>query len=112
MAAELDDIEVTSVQTKAKPMAQAKKRKARIVVSLDSPPSTSTSSSSSSLSLDAVLVADAALGYMPGVSFASVYAGQLAMRRELDRTVSHAGSMQLQLDALNVEVSHLKRRRL
>jgi hypothetical protein len=85
-------------------------QRTRIVVSLD-PPS-STSSSSDSLSWDAVMAADAALGPMPGVSFASVYAGQLAMKRELDRTVEHTRSMQLQIDALNIEVSHLKRRRL
>ncbi len=78
----------------------------RNVVSLD------TSSSIGSLSWEAVLAADAALGPMPGVSFASIYAGQLALKRELDRTVSHTQSMQLQIDALNVEVSHLKRRRL
>ena len=87
-------------------------RRTRIVVSLDPPPSASTSSSSDSLSLEAVLAADAALGYMPGVSFASIYAEQMAMKRELDRTVSHTRSMQLQIDALNVEVSHMKRRRL
>ena len=110
MAAELDDIEVTSVQAKAKPMAQAKKRKTRIVVSLDPP--TPPSSSSDSLSWDAVLAADAALGPMPGVSFASIYAGQLHMKRELDLMVSHTSSMQLQLDALNVEMAHIKRRRL
>ncbi len=85
-------------------------QKTRIVVSLD-PPS-STSSSSDSLSWDAVMAADAALGPMPGVSFASVYAGQLAIKRELERTVEHTRSMQLQIDALNIEVSHLKRRRL
>ena len=85
-------------------------QRTRIVVSLD-PPS-STSSSSDSLSWDAVMAADAALGPMPGVSFASVYAGQLAIKRELERTVEHTRSMQLQIDALNIEVSHLKRRRL
>ncbi len=87
-------------------------RRTRIVVSLDPPPSASTSSSSDSLSLEAVLAADAALGFMPGVSFASIYAGQMAIKRELDRTVSHTHSMQLQIDTLNVELSHLKRRRL
>ncbi len=92
--------------------AMAETRKTRIVVSLDPPPSASTSSSSDSLSLEVVLAADAALGYMPGVSFASIYAEQMAIKRELDRTVSHTHGMQLQIDALNVEVAHLKRRRL
>ena len=78
----------------------------RNVVSLDS------SSSSGSLSWEAVLAADAALGPMPGVSFASVYAGQLHLKRNLDRMFDQVNGMQLQLDALNVEVSHLKRRRL
>ncbi len=84
-------------------------RRTRIVVSLDPP--TPPSSSSDSLSWDAVLTADAALGPMPGVSFASIYAGQLHMKRELDRMFAQVNNMQLQLDALNVEVSHLKRRR-
>ena len=78
----------------------------RNVVSLDS------SSSSESLSWEAVLAADAALGPMPGVSFASVYTGQLHLKRNLDRMFDQVNGMQLQLDALNVEVSHLKRRRL
>ena len=77
----------------------------RNVVSLD------TSSSSGSLSWDAVLAADAALGPMPGVSFASVYAGQLHLKRNLDRMFDQVNGMQLQIDTLNVEVSHLKRRR-
>ena len=77
----------------------------RNVVSLD------TSSSSESLSWEAVLAADAALGPMPGVSFASVYAGQLYLKRNLDRMFEQVDNMQLQLDTLNVEVSHLKRRR-
>ncbi len=77
----------------------------RNVVSLDS------SSSSESLSWEAVLAADAALGPMPDVSFASVYAGQLYMKRNLDRMFEQVNNMQLQLDALNVEVSYLKRRR-
>ena len=77
----------------------------RNVVSLDS------SSSSESLSWEAVLAADAALGPMPHVSFASVYAGQLHMKRGLDRMFEQVNNMQLQLDTLNVEVSHLKRRR-
>ena len=77
----------------------------RNVVSLDS------SSSSESLSWEAVLAADAALGPMPDVSFASVYAGQLYMKRNLDRMFEQVDNMQLQLDTLNVEVSHLKRRR-
>ena len=84
-------------------------RKTRIVVSLDPP--TPPSSSSDSLSWDAVLVADAALGPMPGVSFSSIYAGQLHMKRELDRMFDQVNGMQLQLDALNVEVAHIKRRR-
>ena len=78
----------------------------RNVVSLDT-----SSSSSESLSWEAVLAADAALGPMPGVSFASVYAGQLYMKRNLDRMFEQVNNMQLQLDSLNVEVSHLKRRR-
>ena len=87
-------------------------RKTRIVVSLDPPPSASTSSSSNSLSWEAVLAADAALGPMPGVSFSSIYAGQLHMKRELDRMFDQVNGMQLQLDALNVEVAHIKRRRM
>ncbi len=82
------------------------------VVSLDAPPSTSTSSSSDDPSWDAVMVADAALGSMHGISFASIYAGQMALKRELDRTVEHTQNMQLQIDALNVEMAHVKRRRL
>ncbi len=78
----------------------------RNVVSLDSP-----SSSSESLSWDAVLAADAALGPMPFVSFASIYAGQLHMKRGLDRMFEQVNNMQLQLDALNVEVSAIKKRR-
>jgi hypothetical protein len=78
----------------------------RNVVSLD------TSSSSGSLSWEAILAADAALGPIPGVSFASIFAGQLALKRELDRTVSHTQSMQLQIDGMNVEIAALKRRRL
>jgi hypothetical protein len=34
------------------------------------------------------------------------------MKRELDRMFDQVNSMQLQLDALNVEVAHIKRRRL
>ena len=78
----------------------------RNVVSLDT-----SSSSSESLSWEAVLAADAALGPMPGVSFATVYAGQLHMKRGLDRMFEQVNSMQLQIDFLNVEMSHLKRRR-
>ncbi len=85
-------------------------KRTRIVVSLD-PPS-SASSSSDSLSWEAVIAADVALGPMPGVSFSSIYAGQLHLKRNLDRMFDQMGSMQLQLDALNVEVSHLKRRRI
>ena len=77
----------------------------RNVVSLDS------SSSSDSLSWEDVIAADAALGPMPFVSFASIYAGQLRMKRELDRMFDHVGNMQLQLDTLNIEVAALKRRR-
>ena len=90
--------------------AMSETRKTRIVVSLD-PPS-SASSSSDSLSWEAVLAADAALGAMPGVSFASIYAGQLALKRELDRTVSHTQNMQLQIDSMSVEIAVLKRRRV
>ena len=79
----------------------------RNVVSLDT-----SSSSSESLSWEAVLAADAALGPMPNVSFASIYAGQLYMKRNLDRMFEQVNSMQLQIDTLNVEVSHLKRRRM
>ena len=78
----------------------------RNVVSLDT-----SSSSSESLSWDAILAADAALGPMPGVSFSSVYAGQLHLKRDLDRMFEQVNGMQLQLDSLNVEVAHLKRRR-
>ncbi len=78
----------------------------RNVVSLDT-----SSSSSESLSWDAILAADAALGPMPNVSFASIYAGQLYMKRNLDRMFEQVNSMQLQIDTLNVEVSHIKRRR-
>ena len=78
----------------------------RNVVSLDT-----SSSSSESLSWDAILAADAALGPMPGVSFSSIYAGQLHMKRDLDRMFEQVNGMQLQLDSLNVEVAHLKRRR-
>ena len=78
----------------------------RNVVSLDT-----SSSSSESLSWEAVLAADAALGPMPGVSCSSIYAGQLHMKRGLDRMFDQVNSMQLQLDALNVEVAHIKRRR-
>jgi hypothetical protein len=85
-------------------------KRTRIVVSLD-PPSTA-SSSGDSLSWEAVLAADAALGPMPGVSFSSIYAGQLHLKRNLDRMFDHVNNMQLQIDALNVEVSHLKRRRI
>ena len=78
----------------------------RNVVSLDA-----VSSSSESLSWEAVLAADAALGPMPGVSFSSIYAGQLHMKRGLDRMFEQVNSMQLQIDFLNVEMSALKRRR-
>ena len=81
----------------------------RIVVSLD-PPS-DPSSSSDSLSWEAVLAADAALGPIPNVSFATIYAGQLHMKRGLDRMFEQVNNMQLQLDALNVEVSAIKKRR-
>ena len=79
----------------------------RNVVSLDS-----SSSESSSLSLEDVLAVDAALGHMPFVSFASIYAGQLHLKRGLDRLFEQVNNMQLQLDALNVEVDHIKRRRM
>jgi hypothetical protein len=49
---------------------------------------------------------------MPGVSFASVYGGQLHLKRNLDRMCEQMNGMQLQIDALNVEVSFLKRRRM
>ena len=78
----------------------------RNVVSLDT-----SSSSSDSLSWEEVLAADAALGPMPHVSFATIYAGQLRMKRELDRMFDQVNNMQLQLDSLNVEVAHIKRRR-
>ena len=81
----------------------------RNVVSLDPP--TPPSSSSGSASWETILAADAALGPMPGVSFATVYAGQLHMKRGLDRMFEQVNSMQLQIDFLNVEMSHLKRRR-
>ena len=78
----------------------------RNVVSLDS-----SSSESDSLSWDAVIAADAALGHMPFVSFASIFAGQQRMKRELDRMFEQVNGMQLQLDALNIEVADIKRRR-
>ena len=78
----------------------------RNVVSLDS-----SSSESDSLSWDAVIAADAALGHMPFVSFASIFAGQLRMKRELDRMFEQVDGMQLQLDTLSIEVAALKRRR-
>ena len=86
-------------------MSAAMSDTTRNVVSLDS------SSSSGSLGWEAVLAADAALGPMPGVSFASVYAGQLHLKRNLDRMFEQVNGMQLQIDTLNVEVAHLKRRR-
>ena len=86
-------------------MSAAMSDTTRNVVSLD------TSSSSESLSWEAILAADAALGPMPGVSFASVYAGQLHLKRNLDRLCEQVNGMQLQLDTVNVELSHLKRRR-
>ncbi len=89
--------------------AAMSERMTRIVVSLD-PPSSS-SSSSDSLSWEAVLAADAALGPMPNVSFASIYAGQLHMKRGLDRMFDQVNNMQLQLDSLNIEVAAIKRRR-
>ena len=78
----------------------------RNVVSLDS-----SSSASDSLSLEAVLAADAALGHMPFVSFASIYAGQLRMKRELDHMFEQIDDMQLKLDALTIEVAAIKKRR-
>ena len=78
----------------------------RNVVSLDS-----SSSSSESLSWESVLAADAALGPMPNVSFASIYAGQLHMKRGLDRMFDQVNNMQLQLDSLNGEVARIKRSR-
>ena len=86
-------------------MSAAMSDTTRNVVSLDS------SSSSESLSWEAVLAADAALGPMPGVSFASVYAGQLHLKRNLDRMFDQVNGMQLQLDTLSIEVAALKRRR-
>ena len=86
-------------------MSAAMSDTTRNVVSLDS------SSSSGSLSWEAVMAADAALGPVPGVSFASVYAGQLHLKRNLDRMFEQVNGMQLQIDTLNVEVAHLKRRR-
>ena len=81
----------------------------RNVVSLDPP--TPPSSSSDSVSWESILAADASLGPMPGASFANIYAGQLLMKRSLDRMFEQVNNMQLQLDALNVEVAHIKRRR-
>ncbi len=79
----------------------------RNVVSLDS-----SSSSGDSLSLEAVLAADAALGHMPFVSFASIYSGQLRMKRELDYMFEQVDDMQVKLDALSREVADIKKRRL
>ena len=84
-------------------------RRTRIIVSLDPP--TPPSSSSDSASWESILAADAALGPMPGVSFANIYAGQLLLKRSLDRMSAQVNNMQLQLDSLNVEVAHIKRRR-
>ena len=78
---------------------------ARHVVSLDS-------SSSGSLSLEDVLAADAALGHMPFVSFASIYEGQLRMKRELDSMFLRVDDMQVKLDTLSSEVAAIKKRRL
>ena len=80
---------------------------ARNVVSLDS-----SSSSADSLSLEDVLAADAALGHLPFVSFASIYAGQLRMKRELDYMFEQVDDMQVKLDALTAEVAAIKKRRL
>ena len=79
----------------------------RNVVSLDS-----SGSSGDSLSLEAVLAADAALGYLPFVSFASIYAGQLRMKRELDYMFEQVDDMQVKLDALTAEVRDIKKRRM
>ena len=78
----------------------------RNVVSLDS------SSSADSLSLEDVLAADAALGHLPFVSFSSIYAGQLRMKRELDYMFEQVDDMQVKLDALTAEVAAIKKRRL
>ena len=48
---------------------------------------------------------------MPFVSFASIFAGQQRMKRELDRMFEQVDGMQLQLDTLSIEVAALKRRR-
>jgi hypothetical protein len=77
----------------------------RNVVSLDQ------SSSSDGLSLEYVLAADAALGHLPFVSFASIYAGQLRMKRELDYMFEQVDGMQVKLDALTAEVAAIKKRR-
>ncbi len=111
MAVALSDIDVDSAEPKAVAIAKPK-RKARIVVSLDAPTLSSSSSSSDDPGWATIMAADAVLGPMPGVSFASIYAGQMALKRELDRTVSHTQSMQLQIDHMNTEISDLKRRRL
>ena len=84
-------------------------RRTRIFVSLDPPPPPS--SSSDSASWESILAADVALCEHPGVSLANVSAGQLLLRRTLDRMSAHMNSMQLQIGRLNVEVAHLKRRR-
>jgi hypothetical protein len=84
----------------------------RNVVSLDAPTLSSSSSSSDDPGWATIMAADAALGSIGGVSFASIYAGQMALKRELDRTVQHTQSMQLQIDGMNVEIAALKRRRL
>ncbi len=78
----------------------------RNVVSLDS-----SSSGSDSLSLESVLAADAALGHMPFVSFASIFAGQQRMKRELDHMFEQVDDMQVQLNALAAEVADIKRHR-
>ena len=82
-----------------------------ITVDLPLDPPSDPSSSSDSASWESILAADAALGPMPGVSFANIYAGQLLLKRSLDRMSAQVNNMQLQLDSLNVEVAHIKRRR-
>ena len=64
------------------------------------------------LSLEAVLAADAALGPLPFVSFASIYKEQLHMKRELDIMCEQVDDMQVKLDAMTIEIAaHKKRRR-
>ena len=49
---------------------------------------------------------------VPFVSFASIYAKQLRMKRELDHMFEQVDDMQVKLDDLVVEVAALKKRRL